>query len=368
MEFPETEFDMPLFSSRPRRRRSAALESLESRELLAGNVNVVVDGIDIRVIGNDAGNEIQVEGVGGTLRISGVNGTTVNWKSAPVEFDLTAGEFGDLRFALNAGDDIVNITGDIEMPGRLILYGHAGGDRISLDGNLRFGGDMVIAGGANGDIIDLAGLFAGDKLIVNGDDSGILNHGDDIITLINSSSLRDTKVLLGLGTNLAKLTKVAAGQDLRMWGSGGADEFVLSRVSTVRDLVITGANGQNQYGLAGLNVGRDLKLNGGANSDIVALNGGLIDILGLGVGSNNIGRNLSMILGEGNDDLRSLGSHVIGGAAYLYGMGGDDRFSNLLGLALNKIAAQSSFEGILNHTGVLGLLTGLETKLKGLVG
>lgn len=362
---------MPLFSSRPRRRRGAALaslESLESRELLAGNVNVVVDGIDIRVIGNDAGNEIQVEGVGGTLRISGVNGTTVNWKRAPVEFDLTAGEFGDLRFALNAGDDIVNITGDIEMPGRLILYGHAGGDQFSIDGNLQFGGDMVIAGGANGDIIDLAGLFAGDKLIVNGDDSGILNHGDDIITLINSSSLRDTKVLLGLGTNLAKLTKVAAGQDLRMWGSGGADEFVLSRVSSVRDLIITGANGLNQYGLAGLNVGRDLKINGGTNSDIVALNGGLIDILGLGVGSNSIGRNLSMILGGGNDDIRSLGSHVIDGAAYLYGMDGDDRFSNLLGLALNKIATQSSFEGILNHTGVLGLLTGLENKLKGLVG
>ena len=84
--------------------RSLKCESLENRQLMAGNVTVNVEWNEVIVRGDSKANQIEVFQLdNGAYRISGLNGTTVNGKSF---VDRTSSD-RDLRIFMGAGDDKV---------------------------------------------------------------------------------------------------------------------------------------------------------------------------------------------------------------------------------------------------------------------
>lgn len=84
--------------------RTLKCESLESRELMAGNVNVTLEANEVIVRGDSRSNQIEVfQLANGAYRISGLNGTTVNGRAF---FDRASPD-RDLRIFMGGGDDTV---------------------------------------------------------------------------------------------------------------------------------------------------------------------------------------------------------------------------------------------------------------------
>lgn len=329
---------------RKRRRSGLNSERLEDRTLLSGNVSVfTTGGGDIRVVGNAGDNEINVEVDGSTLRFTGVAGTTINWKSSPAEFDLSSLSLRDLRFAMGAGNDVVNLNANLSLGGDLILYTHTGTDTINVSGAIS-ADKVVISGGGDDDLINVSGTTSTDVTVISGDDL-LAPVGDDTIHANHISSGRDFKVIAGLGINTVISDDIHSNEDLRFWGGNNDDHFVISRSSAQRNLVVTAAGGQNDVGLAGVTVGKDLKVLGGTGNDVVGLFGDLIDSsTSLPVGANNIGRNLALILLGGDDNAEIRGEHNIGGKAYLYANAGDDDRINRTGLGDDDVGTETEFE------------------------
>lgn len=335
----------PFWSSPRKRRRShPGTERLEDRTLLSGNVSVfATGGGDVRVVGNAGDNEINVEVDGSTLRFTGVTGTTINWQSGPAEFDLSSLNLRDLRFAMGAGNDVVNLAATLNLSGDLILYTHGGTDTINVSGAIS-ADKVVISGGGDDDSINVSGTTSADITAINGDD--LINPtGNDTIHASHISAGRDFKLIAGLGVNTVITDDIHTNEDLRFWGGNDDDHFVISRSSAQRNLVVVTAGGQNDVGLAGVTVGKDLKVLGGTSNDIVGLFGDLVDSsTSLPVGTNNIGRNLALILLGGDDNVEIRGEHNVGGKAYLYASAGDDDRINRTGLTDDDVQTETEFE------------------------
>ncbi len=100
-----------------------ALESLEPRTLLSGNVTAEVIGGDLIITGDDAGNEVIVHEIGiqpGFYVASGGGGTQINGGAGPDVFNNVT---GDIRIILNDGDNTLTVH-DVDTPGRLRILGY----------------------------------------------------------------------------------------------------------------------------------------------------------------------------------------------------------------------------------------------------
>src|SRR5437762_3371716 len=93
-----------LRSSRP-----LALESLEDRQMMTGNVLVSVSGGDLVVTGDSGANELRIiqslqngAPIAGRFFITGQNGTTINGQATGQFFQNVT---DDLRINLNGGND-----------------------------------------------------------------------------------------------------------------------------------------------------------------------------------------------------------------------------------------------------------------------
>lgn len=85
-----------------------ALEMLEPRRLLAGDVQVVPNAFAVSIIGDDAGNAIRIEADGsGGWQVRGLDGTTVNGGNEPVPVFSE----GLTPVLMNGGRDEVIING-----------------------------------------------------------------------------------------------------------------------------------------------------------------------------------------------------------------------------------------------------------------
>lgn len=84
--------------------RTLKCESLENRELMAGNVTVTLEANEVIVRGDGQSNQVEVFQLdNGAYRISGLNGTTVNGRG----FADRNSSDRDLRIFMGGGDDLV---------------------------------------------------------------------------------------------------------------------------------------------------------------------------------------------------------------------------------------------------------------------
>src|SRR5262245_12696019 len=84
--------------------RNLAIEQLESREVMAGNVTAVLVGNTLSLTGDEAANDLEIHQIAvGKIRVeSGADATTINGKAGPIDFDLAD---GNLRVKLAGGND-----------------------------------------------------------------------------------------------------------------------------------------------------------------------------------------------------------------------------------------------------------------------
>jgi hypothetical protein len=151
------------------------LEPLEARTLLSGNVTAVLRNGSLTLSGDADDNGVVVwRTAGGSFRVSGQDGTTVNGKMAVTVGSVTH----DVTIQMKQGgtDDVV-VSGPLQIPGSLDAA--LGGGELLLDGSvgpLTVGGNVSARAGADG-VVNLRNeVVVGGKLTINsGGDANVVS-------------------------------------------------------------------------------------------------------------------------------------------------------------------------------------------------
>jgi len=204
-------------------------ETLEPRQMLAGNVNVIQRHGDVVITGDNANNVIGVYAdLAGNYFVLGAEGTKVNGvTNGRLNVELT----DDLKINLKHGDN-------------KLVFGQQ-----SLGGQLRFDvpDDLSIRTGNGNDFIGFNGLRAGDDVTIN------TGGGYDQV----------------LGFNYGASYSFEVGDDLKVTTRGSALIFVGWRVTD--DLKISTGNGNDSIILSGSTVGGNASISTRGGDDNVTI-------------------------------------------------------------------------------------------------
>jgi hypothetical protein len=284
--------------STPKRR--LAVESLESRTALAGNVTAsVVDGTLI-LEGDDQANELIVRQVaqsysgawpGAKLQISS-NSTTINGQNS-----VTLGGIKNVTVHLGAGDDEFRVLGGVRhqlqaLPGAVQIDGGAGKDRILLYYAVNHR-QVTISGGTGTDFVETGG----------GVYYGLTIHTDSLAADTPEEQIN----LLGI---LAK-------GPMSLTGGAGNDGFRIVGASVLDGpLNVSMGSGQNNLGFGSSSghaewvptVNRPVSVTGGSARDYMSLSAGQFNAtvtanLGDGADTFHVSpyADLKVSLGPGDD-------------------------------------------------------------------
>ena len=166
--------------------RRLALEKLQARELLAGDVTAAVTNGFLVVRGDDAANELTIERISGDrVRITGATGTTINGLTQPAilrvrkGYDIATGGGDDkltviglnavgryeIRMDLGAGNDVLVASNLLAQ--RIHAGGGNGNDSITIR-NSRSRRGSGVGGGAGDDTLVLENLRFGNGSCIDG--------------------------------------------------------------------------------------------------------------------------------------------------------------------------------------------------------
>ena len=166
--------------------RRLALEKLQARELLAGDVTAAVTNGFLVVRGDDAANELTIERISGDrVRITGATGTTINGLTQPAilrvrkGYDIATGGGDDkltviglnavgryeIRMDLGAGNDV--LVANNLLAQRIHAGGGNGNDSITIR-NSRSRRGSGVGGGAGDDTLVLENLRFGNGSCIDG--------------------------------------------------------------------------------------------------------------------------------------------------------------------------------------------------------
>lgn len=206
-----------------RRRRLAAvstpaIERLESRRLLTGNVTVELKRDDVHIEGDRHDNSISITVSQAGLTITGRNQTTVNGRpelfipaaSLPAEID-------DVYIRMGAGNDTVdaNLSGVVIHDDLHVDLG-SGNDRISAVGG-SVGHNARIYGGADNDVVEWSGFTVANDLSV------FLGSGNNNLTLNNGTVNDDISVHGGRDSDRLTMRSLTIADNAHLFTDGGND-------------------------------------------------------------------------------------------------------------------------------------------------
>jgi len=250
--------------SKPRaaaRRAVLALQTLEGREVPAGNVAASFSATGVlTLIGDNASNDVTLRVTGTTLTITGNAGTTINGRTSVSAFAAVRG----VQATLNGGDDVLRTdpTANFFVPGsvginlglgnnalnfvtagRLTLgslgvSAGSGNDAITVAGGLRTGsainGTLSIGTGTGANVVALRRLVVGGPAFVSTGD------GVDTLAIVASTFLNSFTANLGAGNDairIAQATGAVSPVDFRglvtIHAGAGNDTLFLGRAVTV---------------------------------------------------------------------------------------------------------------------------------------
>lgn len=244
------------------KRLTTYVESLERRQLLAGNVTATITGAGDLVINGDSGDNLIGVFVhaSGAVDVVGYDGTTVD------DFGLAGSQIsGDIRINLKGGDDDLHFSGAMndDVPvDDVRVVGGSGNDTIYMSYLSGITGNVNIVGGAGNDDIRPAYLnFAGDLTISTGGGTDLasvfgsvaeeitINTGSDVdrVRIAYSTSEGRITISAGSGENGIALHGVESNGPLTIRSGGGADQININAAYTVNgsDLVISSGGGDD---------------------------------------------------------------------------------------------------------------------------
>ena len=270
------------------RMRRLSMQSLESRQLLAGDVEVFTTrGGDLFVIGDREDNtvEIRVESLGNIVA-EGLDGTLVNGVSGPIVIIEGDTVPDDVRVNLGRGDDTILIEG-LQITDDLYVSGGRGDDAIGLL-RTRVGDDASIYGGGGSlefsldlstveDDLFVFGSRRDDTIVFDsstvGDDTTVItSSGDDTILVLNSIHQDDVYIGTGRGDDFVAVIGTTIGDDV-FASLGRGDDSLLIEDSSLGDRVIAlGSRGTDALELAG-----EVTLNERRNPFLFSFEGSEVD-------------------------------------------------------------------------------------------
>lgn len=244
-------------------RPNLSIETLEDRNLLSGNVLVVI-GKTTLVTGDEAANSIEVSpgDEPGEIIFRGLDGTTINGSVdafvgtiegglANVKIDLQGG--ADLAVITNLSEaaenwpvqSIPSVANDFEIDGNLGIDTGDGEDTVLLR-HLDVGGNLDVDTGAGNDIVVAESISVGKKLVVNTGDGAdqILGRavtvtgkstvntgaGADALGLYNST-LHKNKVNLGTEADSAWIESNTFANGISLAGGKNEENELTEAVS-----------------------------------------------------------------------------------------------------------------------------------------
>jgi hypothetical protein len=226
--------------------RRLCVESMESRQLLAGNVFASVVAGDLVLTGDNAANGVEVRQLGaGVYRVIGLNyaGAQTNiWQGGvAANSHIVFGVNDDFHIALNGGDDYLLMTAAglpagarMQVPDQLLLRTGDGNDRAILS-SVQIRDDASIDLGNGNDYLYMYNGFVGGSPISPDNDLNVYGSAGNDFANIYSTFVRDDLFMnMGLGDDRVSLTSMSIADDAWIYTVDGNDLVTLNRV-TVRD-------------------------------------------------------------------------------------------------------------------------------------
>jgi hypothetical protein len=199
--------------------RRCFFESLEDRQMLAGDVTAKISGGNLVIKGDSLANGITIAAgsTAGTVVVTGVtaggSATTVNSGTTAVTL---SGFTGGLKIDMKGGDDSVTIT-DLTVTGDAKLEGGRGDDTFDVSGST-FHGALTTNLGDGDDTLTFDSTTVSGKAKFKG------RHGDDDAT-ITDSTFSKLSVSLGKGDDSLTMSGTTASVDTSLNGRRGTNTF-----------------------------------------------------------------------------------------------------------------------------------------------
>ena len=209
------------------------VESLESRQMMAGDVTAHVVNGDLVINGDNDSNELYVYGTGGgNFVLFGENGTRINGLSGhPI-----SGVTDDVRINLRNGHNRIALLGH-DLPDDILIRTGNGDDTIVMrDATVR--SDLRIRTGSGNDTVFLV------DTTVQGQLNLATAGGNDEVALYDTVAGR-ANVNLGAGNDEALMFEVDAAAQFRFNLGGGEDLVWLNRGR--ESLRLSGGGGTDVY-------------------------------------------------------------------------------------------------------------------------
>jgi hypothetical protein len=280
--------------------RAARFESLEQRQLLAGDVLVNVVRGDLVIQGDAADNEIAITAGAepGSYVVTGLNGTTVHQNGQDPASDVTVtGVRRDVRIGMGEGNDSVSIEA-ARVRGDVLIRTGTGNDEVSVD-DVGIGGRLAIGTDGGDDTVSLGSATEEPEPTPTGARGGDLE-----------GALRVRKgihVDLGTENDTLTLDQVATSIGVGV-NAGSGDDSVSAEDASGVVFAVLGGDGTDTISLADLRA-RHLGVHAGAGDDDVAIADSIFSTLGVALGAG--------------DDTLSIGGNQARIAVLLGGTGED---------------------------------------------
>lgn len=285
--------------------RRLAMESLETRQMMTGNVLVSVSGGNLVVSGDSGGNELRIiqslqngAPIAGRFFITGQNGTTINGQTVGQFFQNVT---GDLQINLDGGNDRLTLGDGVSnsrfiVPRDLQVDMGDGNDVVRLD-RVSVRDDARLVTGAGSDGVFVKGAIGGLAGVDNGQNDLTIDTGDradniflenvfvrhnlsvntgnddftDVIDMHFMNIGNDTDVRTGAGGDIVRVSDVGFNDDLTIDTGSGNDSVSIDRCQ-VDELFLSLGTDSDALTLRNT-FGRRASLNGGLGSDTLSQSG-----------------------------------------------------------------------------------------------
>jgi FKBP-type peptidyl-prolyl cis-trans isomerase FkpA len=281
-----------------RRKRTAPsgfdYQRLESRQLLAGNVTVSLQGDVLQINGDAASNEIRVTGIAnGRAQVIAGAGTTINGGTA---IFVSSAQVRNVAMQMGAGNDSVTVE-NLPINGYVDLDLGVGGDTANLRNlNVRA---LNVNGRAGNDVIQFHHVFSRDYIMIQ------THEGDDTLSITSMATNRGVLIDTGEGADLIAISHLGARANLVVNTGGGNDRVFLTGQFFANNSQFNLGSGDDTFAVLPqissktANFGKQLRVQAGDGNDTVFL------------GSSTVaGKSVSLDGGSGNDSLGVPGANL----------------------------------------------------------
>jgi hypothetical protein len=238
--------------------RKLGLEQCESRQMLAGNVDVDVNFGDLTISGDGAANGVQIAqarnaagaAILGSYVISGFNQggapTTINGQAGAV---IVNGVNDDVQVSLQGGNDnlrTASIGGRHLFADDLTVNMGEGNNTLRLD-NISVRDDVSVFAGSGADTVLLRGIVGNTAANPDADLSISTGSGADTVVLFNFFVRDSASIDTGFGNfaDTVNLITGNVGQDVSIFTRDGSDSVAVQGVGVNDDLFIDTAGGRD---------------------------------------------------------------------------------------------------------------------------